>query len=360
MSAVSHAASTGWYLRTAENEVFGPLPLAELRGWAEDGRIAPDHAISQDGTTWVEASTVPALGMEWTATLPDGERIGPFPLAAFQDFIAHGVLNAASRITHCTSGETATLGERLAVSAPGPATGAALSAGDPALAAALDEARREAAALRARLHAAEQDAAAHARALTEGEAIWSRERQQIQTAWEEQTREAAAARAAHDVLRAEVERAKVSLEASEGEKQEMDRLLGARLQEALGAVEEARRREEALRAESARSQAAWEGKVAALEAGASARAEEQARVLADITEQAAERGMRGWRRLNRISPRPGRRGWRSRRSRRSGSRRWSSNWWRRGLRTSRRCGFVMTPARRPKRRAMRRGRASMS
>ncbi len=75
------------YIKKQDGSIFGPAPLAELRRWAMDGRIAPDDEISADQKTWQSAPGVPELEMHYLIRFSDTESYGPINLHALTDLI---------------------------------------------------------------------------------------------------------------------------------------------------------------------------------------------------------------------------------------------------------------------------------
>lgn len=53
-----------WYLRAANDVVYGPVSFPALREWAADGRVAPEFGLSQDRKVWRAARDFPELGLE--------------------------------------------------------------------------------------------------------------------------------------------------------------------------------------------------------------------------------------------------------------------------------------------------------
>ena len=126
---INEEGASSWYLRTEDQEVYGPIPLVDLQAWAEEGRIAPEHQLSRDQSIWVSAESIPELHMEWVAETPDGQTFGPFPQAALTDFLNLGVIPPESTVRNRRTGDTSTIGHlvdplltTLAVAAPSPST----------------------------------------------------------------------------------------------------------------------------------------------------------------------------------------------------------------------------------------------
>lgn len=89
---MSGTTKQAWFLKTADADVFGPVGIAELRDWAADGRVAPDHQVSPDGNAWRPAPDLPELAMVWTVALTSGASYGPLNLRALRDFVRDGTV----------------------------------------------------------------------------------------------------------------------------------------------------------------------------------------------------------------------------------------------------------------------------
>jgi chromosome segregation ATPase len=92
-----------WYLKIAENQVFGPASLDTLITWAADGRIAPDHTISDSRKHWSPASTLADLELEWEVHLDNGERYGPIHIQAIRDLLFNGQASWSTPLFHIPS-----------------------------------------------------------------------------------------------------------------------------------------------------------------------------------------------------------------------------------------------------------------
>ena len=87
-----------WTLRKADGSRYGPVPLETLKEWACTGRIAPEDEISEDGSRWVRAATLPALEMRWEVILPDGSAYGPLNILAIGELLLDGSVSPEDRI----------------------------------------------------------------------------------------------------------------------------------------------------------------------------------------------------------------------------------------------------------------------
>jgi len=90
-------SSNVWYLRTAD-EIFGPETRDRLLEWARMGRIQPGQEISEDGENWVDAVSVPFLGMRWSIDIGDGTPRGPFNKQAAEALLRSGRLPPGARL----------------------------------------------------------------------------------------------------------------------------------------------------------------------------------------------------------------------------------------------------------------------
>jgi hypothetical protein len=108
-----------WYLRIGEDRVYGPLTLATLCSWAEEGRVVGDNAISRDGHNWLHAESVPALKLEWTALLETGVSFGPFNILAIPTLLQAGVVSPETELQHGTCGQSVLAGNLVRTSDSG-------------------------------------------------------------------------------------------------------------------------------------------------------------------------------------------------------------------------------------------------
>lgn len=84
-----------WYLlKVADNEVFGPAPLDQLRNWAAEAKISPLDRVSNDERkTWQRAPMITGLQMDWLVEMPDGFLYGPTSVGTLQEFLATGEID---------------------------------------------------------------------------------------------------------------------------------------------------------------------------------------------------------------------------------------------------------------------------
>lgn len=91
------ADSGAWYLKMNDGTVYGPADLNRLQAWARGGRVAPSGQISSDLKSWVPASQMPELGMEWLVEVEQGQYYGPFHPDVIRDLIAQKRIPASAR-----------------------------------------------------------------------------------------------------------------------------------------------------------------------------------------------------------------------------------------------------------------------
>ena len=92
-----------WFLRTSAESVHGELTLDTLRQWAESGRILAENEISRDGKTWILASDVPELKMDWVVTLRSGIIHGPLNLLSVPSIYRRGIIDNEAILENRTS-----------------------------------------------------------------------------------------------------------------------------------------------------------------------------------------------------------------------------------------------------------------
>ncbi len=105
--------SNDWFLQVEESQVYGPVEARVLQEWAADCRVGPDHLVSRDQETWVQAGELPFLQMDWYVTLPDETTFGPLNLFAIQHLVSDGSVRADSSATHKSQSRTVSLEELL-------------------------------------------------------------------------------------------------------------------------------------------------------------------------------------------------------------------------------------------------------
>ncbi len=94
-----------WFLRKhVDGSVFGPLPFAQARRWADGAQIAPHDQISHDQETWLKAPMFPELEMDWLVEVASECYYGPTTLGAVREFIRLGEIGEANFIINSCDG----------------------------------------------------------------------------------------------------------------------------------------------------------------------------------------------------------------------------------------------------------------
>lgn len=97
--------SNVWYLMKNEDKsVFGPLPLAQLRTWANEAQISPLDRISHDERNWQKAPMVPELEMDYLVEVSPDQYYGPTTLGALKEFFTVGEIRRDTVVTNCKDG----------------------------------------------------------------------------------------------------------------------------------------------------------------------------------------------------------------------------------------------------------------
>lgn len=102
-----------WYLRKADQTIYGPVDLPTLCAWATHARIMPDDELSPDNQTWQAAPSLADLKMEWFIDLGDDQRYGPLHVLALAELVRDGSAPASQAVVHATDGTTGTIAEIL-------------------------------------------------------------------------------------------------------------------------------------------------------------------------------------------------------------------------------------------------------
>jgi len=104
-----------WFLKLDDESVFGPTPVAELRHWAEQGRIAPGNMISMNQEEWIPAEDLDALHITWKVVFGDPqEEFGPINIKALAELLTDGTIPQDAQLVHKDTGETFSLAEKQA------------------------------------------------------------------------------------------------------------------------------------------------------------------------------------------------------------------------------------------------------
>ena len=78
------------YTVKANGEVLGPLTLALLRLWAEQGRVQAGNLVSRDGFCWTPIESIPELDICWYVRALDGHLDGPLNRSVAQRRMQRG------------------------------------------------------------------------------------------------------------------------------------------------------------------------------------------------------------------------------------------------------------------------------
>lgn len=104
---MAEAKKVVWYVKGAEEKVFGPIDSATLVAWAKEGRIESSFSLSCDErATWVAAPLVAELGMVWLVETTPGTFYGPFNRAVVDGLLAQGTITAETRLYSLDEGKT--------------------------------------------------------------------------------------------------------------------------------------------------------------------------------------------------------------------------------------------------------------
>jgi len=100
-------AENEWFLlKYQDKQVYGPVPIDELRSWAVAAKVSPmDKVSNDDQQSWVRAPMVAALQMDWLIELDGDYLYGPTSLATIQEFIESGEISAGDKIINCLTND---------------------------------------------------------------------------------------------------------------------------------------------------------------------------------------------------------------------------------------------------------------
>src|SRR5207244_10824841 len=88
----------------------GAVSCDELAGWAFAARVGPQDVASTDQETWLKASMVAQLGMDWLVELTSEHYYGPTTVGAIQEFIRLGDINADTFVINSCDGSRRQIG----------------------------------------------------------------------------------------------------------------------------------------------------------------------------------------------------------------------------------------------------------
>ena len=90
--------SSEYYVRGADEKVFGPVAMKTLVEWAGDSRIDPTSAVSTDQKTWLAAPLIPELEMTWLVETEPGTFYGPFNRRVVDSLLESGTIARDARL----------------------------------------------------------------------------------------------------------------------------------------------------------------------------------------------------------------------------------------------------------------------
>ena len=103
---MAEAKKVVWYVKGADEKVFGPIDSVTLVAWAKEGRIESSFSLSCDErATWVAAPLVAELGMVWLVETTPGTFYGPFNRAVVDGLLAQGTITAETRLYSLDEGK---------------------------------------------------------------------------------------------------------------------------------------------------------------------------------------------------------------------------------------------------------------
>ncbi len=104
--------SNEWYLlKSEDNSVFGPVPLKQLKKWAQEAQISPLDKISTDRQSWERAPMLAQLEMDWLVEVTANELYGPTTVGSVVEFLVHGEINEETTVIYSVDGSKHRLGD---------------------------------------------------------------------------------------------------------------------------------------------------------------------------------------------------------------------------------------------------------
>ena len=86
-----------WYVKAPDGAVFGPASAEQLKSWADDSRITPEHFVSDDNLNWTPAANLPELEMVYLVEVSPGEVYGPYTDKVLESLVGGGDLPPTAR-----------------------------------------------------------------------------------------------------------------------------------------------------------------------------------------------------------------------------------------------------------------------
>lgn len=99
--------------KVEENEILGPMEIAELKVLAESAYISPGDEISFGGDDWKKAVTVEELGMCWMIRSKDGVEYGPTTVGTVREFLSAGEIEKEALVIHTKTKKETTVKDLL-------------------------------------------------------------------------------------------------------------------------------------------------------------------------------------------------------------------------------------------------------
>lgn len=94
-----------WFLRKHEDgSTFGPVQFDQIARWAAAAQIAPYDTLSSDQQTWIKASMLPQLAMDWLVEITGENYYGPTTLGALREFVRLGEVDSDTFVINTCDG----------------------------------------------------------------------------------------------------------------------------------------------------------------------------------------------------------------------------------------------------------------
>lgn len=87
-----------YFVRGADEKVFGPVDMNTLVEWAGDSRLDSTSAVSTDQKSWIPAPLVPELEMTWLVETEPGTFYGPFNRRVVDGLLEAGTISRDTRL----------------------------------------------------------------------------------------------------------------------------------------------------------------------------------------------------------------------------------------------------------------------
>ena len=106
MAKAKETPSAEYYVRAADETVFGPIGMETLVEWARNSRIDPTSVVSTDQASWKPAPLIPELEMTWLVETDPGTFYGPFNRAVVDGLFEAGTLTREARLYELDTGKS--------------------------------------------------------------------------------------------------------------------------------------------------------------------------------------------------------------------------------------------------------------